>query len=315
MEQPLVTVICLCHNQERFVGDALVSVFQQTYPSIELIVVDNGSTDESIAKIEATLEFIPHSTLIKLENSGSPGVAFNTAITQAQGKYIVNFSADTLLISNRIEAQVNAFSTLDSRFGAVFTDAEFIHDNLEHAGFWIDKDAKNQPTVIPSGNVYKALFRQNFIYPATLMIRKSVWNECNGYDETIAYPEFDFLVRSARKYHYYYHDEALTKVRKVPLQKLTLAHLQSVLKACQSAYRQNSFDKENTILANFLRQYLHYATFTNHHQVAPEFGHLLERITELTRKDLFWLSLAKSKVPLSLFYRSSAHLSDQKVVL
>ena len=82
---PLVSVLVPCYNYASFVGEALTSVLQQDYPNFELIVVDDGSTDDSVSVIERTIEASKPSSrarrvlFLKQENQGV-SAALNTAL-------------------------------------------------------------------------------------------------------------------------------------------------------------------------------------------------------------------------------------------
>ncbi|MDJ1483673.1 glycosyltransferase family 2 protein [Cytophagaceae bacterium YF14B1] len=319
MEQPLVTVICLCYNQECFVGDTLLSVYQQTYSAIELIIIDNGSTDDSVSKIETFLEICPHAIFIRLNTNQNTAIAFNQALSHSSGKYIIHISGNHILVPHRVERQLNAFSKLDKRYGIVYSDAELLNEQLDHIGFWYERNSENkQFNEGNSGNVYASLFRKKYICSASMMVARVVYKTLNGYDESLEHEEFDFQVRSAKKYYYYYQNEALTKIRIcgdiLNDRNYIHAHLLSILKGCQHAYRLNSFDKENQALAICIRRYLLQALFTDNRELVHKFGQLLSKITELTRLDHLWLGLAKSRLPLFIFYRQYLRLKKPVIV-
>lgn len=131
---PLVSVICLCYNHEQFVQEALESVFSQTYPHIEIIVVDDASTDTSVAVISEVLaKHQGHSikTRFLSENQGNCK-AFNEGFALAQGKYVIDFATDDVLIPDRIGKQVQYFESLPDSFGVVFTEAAYIDSKGQH---------------------------------------------------------------------------------------------------------------------------------------------------------------------------------------
>ena len=89
MEQPLVTVICLCYNQKRFAVETLQSVLNQTYQPIELIVVDDCSPDKSAEIIETFLENKPILFIKNTVNQGSTK-SFNLALKHAKGEFVMD---------------------------------------------------------------------------------------------------------------------------------------------------------------------------------------------------------------------------------
>jgi len=106
---PLVTVICLCYNHDAFVQEALNAVLNQEYQPLELIVVDDASTDGSKNKIEAWLEQHPNCYFIANRTNLGPTKSFNQALQLAKGSYILDLATDDVLLPNAIQLQVAAF--------------------------------------------------------------------------------------------------------------------------------------------------------------------------------------------------------------
>lgn len=107
----MVSVILPVYNRERYVKDAIESVLDQTYKNFELIVVDDGSTDNSIKIIE---RFRAQSVkIIRQENSGCP-VARNSGLKIAQGEYFAFLDSDDLWVRNKLELQMEQISQPDA---------------------------------------------------------------------------------------------------------------------------------------------------------------------------------------------------------
>src|SRR5690349_1932030 len=215
MQQPLVSVICLCYNHQQFVQEAIESVFRQTYPNLQIIVVDDASTDNSVREIEKTIAAAPHVQFLPLKQNLGNCKAFNAGLALAKGDYIIDFATDDLMMPERIEHQVRFFSSFDESYGVNFTDAVYIdingkifrrhYDHLRSKGL-IDH--------VPEGDVYSFVVGTYFISSPTMMIRRQVLEALGGYDETLAYEDFDFWVRSSRTFKYCFLDEKLTCVRR-----------------------------------------------------------------------------------------------------
>lgn len=212
MVNPLVTVFCLCYNHEKFVAEALHSVFKQTYPTIQLIVLDDGSTDGSVDVIKEQfvqrpdVHFITHDTNIGYCKS------LNEVSSFAKGEFIIDFAADDILMPNRVEVGVQEFLKRDESYGVNFSDAIIINESGKEM---FRHSQKHPHTNIPQGNIYKHLIDQYFICPPTLMFRKSVLDNIGGYDEALAFEDFDFLIRSSREFNYFYTPLPLVKKRRV----------------------------------------------------------------------------------------------------
>ena len=106
MKAPLVSVVCLCYNHERFVGEAVRSVLNQTHPSIQLIVVDDHSTDGSQLIIEKLLTGHPSVEFISLGKNIGNCRAFNKGLEKVAGEFVIDLSADDVLMPARVETGV-----------------------------------------------------------------------------------------------------------------------------------------------------------------------------------------------------------------
>lgn len=107
-ESPLVSVLITNHNYGKYVGEAIQSICAQTYSHLEVIVCDDGSTDNSCAVIESWCKKDPRVRLISQANSGH-GSAMNTAFSIAKGEVIALLDADDMAIERRLELVVRAF--------------------------------------------------------------------------------------------------------------------------------------------------------------------------------------------------------------
>jgi len=101
-ESGLVSVIIPCYNQAHFLDEAIESVLTQTYPNREIIVVDDGSTDNT-AEVAGRYSAVRH---IYQENAG-PSAARNTGVTKSRGEYLVFLDADDRLLPEALEIGVD----------------------------------------------------------------------------------------------------------------------------------------------------------------------------------------------------------------
>lgn len=210
-EQPLVTVICLCYNHSRFVEEALQSVIDQSYGQVQLIVVDDASSDNSMVVIQAFCANHPQVQLISNETNQGNCKAFNRALPYAKGDYLIDLAADDVLNPERILEGVKSFNNHDNQFGVNFSNAEYISYNGDHLKYFYDLD-KDRSTV-PQGDVFTTLIERYALCSPTTMFRREVIDQLGGYDEQLAYEDFDFWVRSSRNWKYCYTDEVLVKKR------------------------------------------------------------------------------------------------------
>jgi glycosyltransferase involved in cell wall biosynthesis len=127
---PLVSIVIPSYNAGHYLGAAIDSVLQQTYPRIEVIVVDDGSTDETAARLAACLHRV---VFIRQPHRGI-GAARNAGIGRSTGDLLGFLDADDLFVSDKISRQVAALRDdpqLDAVFGHV---EEFFDGHAEASG-------------------------------------------------------------------------------------------------------------------------------------------------------------------------------------
>lgn len=170
---PSVSVIIPTYNRARLIGEAIASVLAQTYADFELIVVDDGSTDDT----EMVVREFTDSRLIyvKQENRGRSH-ARNRALNLARGRYIAFLDSDDLYLPDKLALQVRY---LDShpRVGMIYTSAYCI----DYSG-----NALHEKYVASvSGKIYKsiAFFRPVTITLPTVMARRELFSKAGGFDE------------------------------------------------------------------------------------------------------------------------------------
>jgi glycosyltransferase involved in cell wall biosynthesis len=305
MNKPLVSVICLCYNQERFVREAIQSVLDQTYSPIQLIVVDDASSDDSQKAIQDAIKGTAVELLFLTENQGNCK-AFNQALTKVKGDYIIDFAADDKMSLDRIEKQVTFFQSLHSDYGVVFTDAIYMDESgnylRDHYAYLKRKRLINQ---IPQGNVYRDVIAHYFVASPTMMVKKKVFDELEGYDEDLSYEDFDFWVRSSRKFNYGFLNEKLTLIRRSGNSmssgwyKQGDGQLASTYLVCKKIAKLNTNPQEDQALLVRLRFELRQSAFSQNKKEAELFFQLLVSIVTPTLLDRFFLMIARMSLPLS----------------
>lgn len=105
--KPVCSVICLTYNHARFAEAALQSIFAQTYRSIEIVVVDDGSTDETAAVVARVLATSPFpSQFVAQANTGNVPLNLNRALSLASGEFVTFLSLDDMLVASGLEARI-----------------------------------------------------------------------------------------------------------------------------------------------------------------------------------------------------------------
>jgi len=210
MPTPLVTVICVCYNHSRFVNEALDSVINQTYPNIELIVIDDGSTDGSGKVIKKWVMGHPQVTFILNAKNIGYCKTFNKAWHISKGDLIIDLAADDILIPERVELGVKLLEQGGVDFGVTFSDAVYINEQGKELSRHSDKYPHE---TVPQGDIYKEVIERYFICSPTIMFKRSVLTSLQGYDESLAFEDFDFWVRASRNFRFIYSPEVLVKKR------------------------------------------------------------------------------------------------------
>ena len=184
----------------------------QDYPNFELILVDDGSSDNSVAVIDSFKTKFPQIVVVKLQKNLGICKAFNTAFKISRGELLIDLAADDVLLPNRLSRGVEVFHELVEDYGVLFGDAEWIDEKGSHLNFHSDRFPHDS---VPRGDIYKDLVERYFICSPTMMFRRRVIDCMNGYDESLTYEDFDFWIRSSRRFKYEYDPEVLVKKRKV----------------------------------------------------------------------------------------------------
>ena len=308
--RPWVTVICISYNHEQYVEEALRSVVEQTYPNVELIVIDNGSTDGSAERIA---RFAQQNSAVRfLKNDANLGLnrAFNQGLAVAGGRYVIDLSADDVLLPTRIARQTDLFERLAGPYAVVFSNAAYMDEQGCETAVHYPVDADGRALAkVPSGDVFRRVLESYFICTPTMMMRRDVLNELGGYDETLSYEDFDFWVRSSRLYHYAYVDEVLTRKRQLPNSlsaQVTLPGnelLQSTLVVCHKAFERCRTPDERRTLAKRVRTFMRKAFYTEQFGLALQFGQLLGQIERPGLLTSLILTLSRLQPPVNRLYR------------
>ena len=160
-ESDLISIITPIYNCEKYVEQTIKSVQNQTYTNYELIIVDDGSTDNSANIIKNIMKNDNKIIYIKQKNSGVV-VARNTAIENAKGRFIAFLDSDDLWYREKLEKQIKFMKEKDIAFS--YTSYETIDENNK-----IIKAKQNIMEVVEYGD----LLKQNIIGCLTVMIDRS----------------------------------------------------------------------------------------------------------------------------------------------
>src|SRR4030042_1812239 len=169
---PKVSVIIPTYNRAHFILEAIQSVLAQTYADYEIIVVDDGSTDNT----KDVLRTYGDKLKYFYQNNRGPAAARNLAISKSEGEYIAFLDSDDVWMPNRLEVQV---PVLDDNPDLAFicSDARVVDSRGREINIW--RKAKN------NNKTFESLREENFISTLTVLMRRACFNAVGGFDETL----------------------------------------------------------------------------------------------------------------------------------
>jgi glycosyltransferase involved in cell wall biosynthesis len=201
--KPMVSVIVNCFNGERYLKEAIDSVYAQTFADWEIVFWDNASTDRS-AKIATSYD--ARVRYYRASETTSLGQARNQAIGAARGDFIAFLDCDDLWLPDKLERQLALFTR--PRVGIVFSDVLCFN----HRGYARAKYGRNAP---PEGRVFEAVLRNNYLCMSSVVVRASVFRDGGlWFDPSFsAIEDRDLFVRIARDWELAYVSAVLCKYR------------------------------------------------------------------------------------------------------
>jgi glycosyltransferase involved in cell wall biosynthesis len=184
----LVSVIMPSYNRAYIVGRAIKSVLSQTYTNFELIIIDDGSTDDTAEVVKSFND----SRIIYVKHARNLGIASarNTGIDVSRGEYIAFLDSDDEWLPDKLREQLIAFEEAPSDVGAVYTQ-------MQNTG-------KGKTTYLhrktpPEGNIHKHVLSGLPIYLVTLMVKRKYLEQTGIFDKDFVFADdWDFCIRLSK---------------------------------------------------------------------------------------------------------------------
>jgi glycosyltransferase involved in cell wall biosynthesis len=203
MRAPLVSVVIPVYNAERYLAESVRSALGQSWPEIEVLIVDDGSTDNSL-RIARKLAVDPRVRLLSGGNGG-PARARNLGILEARGEFIAFLDADDLWLPHKLERQIPLFSESPAP-GVVYSQRL----TIDAAGAALEG---YRPPVL-DGRILDEMWVDNFICMSSAVVRRDVFEGVGLLDESLRMSEdFDFWLRAAVHCEFRGVEEPLVKYR------------------------------------------------------------------------------------------------------
>lgn len=221
--KPMVSVVIPTFNRGIFVVHAVESVLQQTYGSYEIIVVDDGSEDDTATKLRPYFNRIRYH---RQENQGV-SVARNIGIGLAEGEWIANLDSDDTWDPRKLELQMAALAEFDQEAGACFTNCSFVggaHGEItafQVAGFDPGREIgmMDEPT-------RWILARHPIVYIPSVVVKRGLVLDGGGFDsQLIVSEDTDLLFRLSLKTAFCFVNHALVNIDIVPNRTERLSQL------------------------------------------------------------------------------------------
>jgi glycosyltransferase involved in cell wall biosynthesis len=195
---PTVSVIIPTYNRAQLVRRALYSVLHQTYRNIEVIIVDDCSTDDTEIVVtsfrDSRVRYIRH------EINRGAAMARNTGINAASSEFIAFQDSDDEWLCDKLEKQMKKFDQVGLKVGVVYTGFLRIKEN--HAVYFPRKEIKK------SGDVLVSLLNENFVTTQAAVVRKECFKKIGLFDEQLPrLQDWDLFIRIAKYYQFICIDE------------------------------------------------------------------------------------------------------------
>lgn len=308
---PLVSVILTCFNQSKYIFRCLESVKSQDYPSIELIVVDNGSSDQSAALIEKWRLENGQSIVSKLifrKTSIPYCKSFNEAFFLSRGRYFIDLSGDDELAPGHISRSISKLKeSIDA--ACCFSDVWLREENGRKRTFFKRDRDGHLAQKVKIGDVYRRVVERYCIPSVSLVFDAEIFKKEGGYDESLSYEDFDIIVRLARNYSFIFSNH-IGVVKNIHSGSFSAAQyspkrskmLPSTLKVCWKIKEMNRRTQENEALLKRIYFETKHALLSGNFEVATGFLDLAKQVGGKGFKYRLFKTWSASKVNLSPVY-------------
>lgn len=202
MHNELISIIVPNYNNEKYIKECLDSILKQTYKNIEVVVIDDASTDGSKSIIKAYAD--EHKNIKTIFNKQNQGVTKNRdiAIYEAKGEFITTLDGDDLYIDDK---KLEKEMTLIQEYKHKGEENVIAFSNIvlvNAAGKRLFPKGKNN---IKEGNIFKNIFARECMIPRDFLFTKKQYFDAGGFDKKIPiYEDWDLKIRLAKNNQFYY---------------------------------------------------------------------------------------------------------------
>jgi glycosyltransferase involved in cell wall biosynthesis len=220
---PLVSIITPSYNHAKYIGECIESVLSQTYSNWELIIINDGSTDNTLEIAKKYAERDSRIHVIHQNNKGIFRLAetYNTALGISKGKYIAILEGDDYWEPKKLDLQIKVMdndNSLIMGWGKAASRVEFQKENYQVHPVHAKRHLKYF-TNDPPGNIFNAVF-DNFFPPLTFIIRKDALLQIGGFIQVLPFPSVDLstMLALCKLGKFYFFEQVLGTWRIFPNQ-------------------------------------------------------------------------------------------------
>lgn len=210
MSQPLVSIGLVTYMHAEYIEDCLESLICQTYQNIELLILDDASSDDTYSRIVSYEQRMrtrfPYLSITRnSHNSGNVSANLNKILKRAKGSYIKTFAGDDAMFPTYVEEIVDFLEEKENENAILaYTNAVIVGNDF-HLGddpgrkfaYWRHRPYRQT-------ELYEGLLKQNHIVAASVMLRRRAYEQYGFYDETIKFEDYDLWLRLSRKEQFSY---------------------------------------------------------------------------------------------------------------
>ena len=286
-ELPLVSIICTTFNQANFVLKTLDSLLDQDYQRLEIKIVDNGSTDDTPHLVSQWVQTNGRGLNVEMilrEQTVPYCSSFNDVFAKCKGKYLIDLSGDDILLPEHVTKSVEAL-TQNPGAALCFSDVLLCAADGIQRTFY-DRDSKGRLVhQVPEGDVYELVVARLAMLSVSFVFNAEIFRNLGGYDEQLAYEDFDITIRMAREYRFVFsdhigiaktiHDNSWSQQQYRPKNSTMLP---STLLVCEKIARLNRRDSENQALFRRIMFECKHANWSANFAVSRGFLDLAQRL-------------------------------------
>jgi glycosyltransferase involved in cell wall biosynthesis len=196
MIKPKISIVLPTYNRAKTISKSIESVLNQTYTNIELIIVDDGSNDNTSKIVEKFQKLDSRIILIRHKKNLGANVARNTGIKRITGQFIAFQDSDDIWLKNKLEKQIDILVKSSSEIGVVYT------------GYW--RIIGNKKIYFPPNNIseiddniHRTLLKINLVGTPTALVKPECFEKVGLFDENLSiFQDWELWIRISKYYKF-----------------------------------------------------------------------------------------------------------------